>query len=548
MGAYRVSEGSSGGAGARGGSPRLWAIASRPLLRAALCAAALTLPETALGQQSQWVVVGQDASQRFASSLTEGVTLAPGAATGFAVLSTTGDRTVAELTYPLEFRLQSLLHTDFHRCGGYTLHPTEEAAFAEARNPFYGAAYLGRRGLFPGGIDQQSHVEPALNLVDPVQIVQTITWMQQAGTRYYESAAGQAASETLKSQWESYASDRDDFSVALYEHSWTQDSVIATIRGHESPDEIVVIGAHLDSINASNIANAPGADDDASGVAAVSEVLRTVLASGFKPRRTLQFMAYAAEEVGLRGSRDIAGDYAADARRKVVAALQLDMIGFAGSPADMYFVTDYVSVDLTEFLKQLIDVYNGPGPHQITFGETACGYACSDHVAWTGVGVPSAFPFEALFEDYNDLIHSPDDRLERIDTAGIKQAKFAKLGLEFMIEVAKSAGAAAPPPKTVGFVWEPDPMLRTNVPAATAYGVVTAERTGIGSYAVTFAGLGERDSAPVDVQVTAFGTPSNHCTARSTASVGQDLVVDVRCSGLDGAPVDSRHTVLVTLP
>ncbi|WKL39334.1 M20/M25/M40 family metallo-hydrolase (plasmid) [Sinorhizobium meliloti] len=404
--------------------------------------------------------------------------------------------------------------------------------------------------FFPGGIDQQSHVEPALNLVDPVQIVQTITWMQQAGTRYYESAAGQAASETLKSQWESYASDRDDFSVALYEHSWTQDSVIATIRGHESPDEIVVIGAHLDSINASNIANAPGADDDASGVAAVSEVLRTVLASGFKPRRTLQFMAYAAEEVGLRGSRDIAGDYAADARRKVVAALQLDMIGFAGSPADMYFVTDYVSVDLTEFLKQLIDVYNGPGPHQITFGETACGYACSDHVAWTGVGVPSAFPFEALFEDYNDLIHSPDDRLERIDTAGIKQAKFAKLGLEFMIEVAKSAGAAAPPPKTVGFVWEPDPMLRTNVPAATAYGVVTAERTGIGSYAVTFAGLGERDSAPVDVQVTAFGTPSNHCTARSTASVGQDLVVDVRCSGLDGGsgrqpPHCPCHTAIV---
>jgi hypothetical protein len=78
---------------------------------------------------------------------------------------------------------------------------------------------------------------------------------------------------------------------------------------------------------------------------------------------------------------------------------------------------------------------------------------------------------------------------QRIDTAGIKQAKFAKLGLEFMIEVAKSAGAAAPPPKTVGFVWEPDATLRTNVPAATAYGAVIAERTDIGPYAVTFAGV-----------------------------------------------------------
>jgi leucyl aminopeptidase len=505
------------------------------------------LPGTAFGQQSQWIVVGQDVSQRFATSLSEDVTLTPGAAAGFAVLGTTGDRTVAELTYPLEFRLQGLVHTDFHRCGGYTVHPSEEAALVEARNPFYDPAYLGRRGLFPGGIDQQTHVVPALNLVDPLQIVQTITWMQQAGTRYYEAVAGQTAAETLKNQWESYAPDRDDFSVALYEHSWTQNSVVATIHGHELPDEIVVIGAHLDSINAGNIADAPGADDDASGVAAVSEVLRVILASGFKPQRTLQFMAYAAEEVGLRGSRAIAADYADDAPRKVVAALQLDMTGFAGSPADMYFITDYVSVDLTEFLKELIGVYNGPGPHEITYGETACGYACSDHVAWTGVGVPAAFPFEALFEDYNNVIHSPGDLLERIDSGGIKQAKFAKLGLEFMIEVAKGAGATTSLPVTVGFVWGADAVSLTDASPATAYGDVTAERTGIGSYAVTFVGLGERDSAQVDVQVAAFGSPDSRCAASSTASAGQDFVVDVRCSGSDGFPVDSRHTVLVTL-
>ena len=63
-------------------------------------------------------------------------------------------------------------------------------------------------------------------------------------------------------------------------------------------------------------------------------------------------------------------------------------------------------------------------------------------MAWTGIGVPAAFPFEALFEDYNEAIHTPGDFLERLDTSGGKQAKFAKLGVEFMIEVAKSAGAA----------------------------------------------------------------------------------------------------------
>ena len=520
------------------------------LLRTLLCATALGFPAAALAQQSQWIVTGADVSQRFAAALAEDTAIAEGAA-AFAVASTTGDRTVAELAFPFEYRLQDMVHTEFHRCGGYTVHPSREAAIAEANNPFYGDEYLQRRGLFQEGIDQQAHVGPALDLVEPARIVETISWMQEVGTRYFESAEGQQAAEELKAQWESYAPGRGDFSVELYDHSWTQDSVIATIRGAELPDEIVVVGAHLDSINPGNIADAPGADDDASGVAAVSEVLRAVLASGFTPRRTLQFMAYAAEEVGLRGSTEIAEDYAADPSRQVVAALQMDMTGFAGSPQDMYFITDYVSADLTEFLKDLIGAYNGPGPHAISFGETACGYGCSDHVAWTGIGVPAAFPFEALFEDYNEAIHTPGDFLERLDTSGGKQAKFAKLGVEFMIEVAKSAGAApsASAAETLGFVWGADAVSSAGPPAGSSgYGPVTGERDGVGSYEVTFAGLGQRGRAGVEVQVAAFGAPSSQCAAGSVAPAGQDLVVRVRCKGLDGTPVDSRHSVLVTLP
>jgi putative aminopeptidase FrvX len=51
---------------------------------------------------------------------------------------------------------------------------------------------------------------------------------------------------------------------------------------------------------------APGADDDASGIAPLLEVLRIALASGWKPKRTVKFMGYAREEVGLRGSNAIA--------------------------------------------------------------------------------------------------------------------------------------------------------------------------------------------------------------------------------------------------
>ena len=144
-------------------------------------------------------------------------------------------------------------------------------------------------------------------------------------------------------------SKRTDFSVALFPHGWIQNSVIGTIRGVSAPDEIVVIGAHLDSINQQNRENAPGADDDASGVAVVTETLRVLTEIGFKPRRTIQFIAYAAEEVGLRGSGEIADKYKSEGRN-VIAALQMDMTGFKGSERDVYLINDFVSPELNSFL------------------------------------------------------------------------------------------------------------------------------------------------------------------------------------------------------
>jgi len=94
-----------------------------------------------------------------------------------------------------------------------------------------------------------------------------------------------------------------------------------------------------------------------------------------------------------------------------------------------------VNPHVTDFLKALIQQYNTVGPHAIAFGETECGYACSDHASWTRNGYPSAFPFEARFEDFNPSIHSPQDLVQNLDTSGAHQARFAKLAAEFAIEL-----------------------------------------------------------------------------------------------------------------
>ena len=70
-----------------------------------------------------------------------------------------------------------------------------------------------------------------------------------------------------------------------------------------------------------------GADDNASGTAAVIEMARVLMASNYTPRTTLRFIAFAAEEVGLKGSNDYATKAKA-ANRQIVLMMNFGMIGY----------------------------------------------------------------------------------------------------------------------------------------------------------------------------------------------------------------------------
>jgi Zn-dependent M28 family amino/carboxypeptidase len=74
-------------------------------------------------------------------------------------------------------------------------------------------------------------------------------------------------------------------------------NVVAEIRGRERPDEIVLLGAHLDSWDLGT-----GAEDNGANAAMVIEAARAIKALGLKPRRTLRFVLFTGEEQGMRGS------------------------------------------------------------------------------------------------------------------------------------------------------------------------------------------------------------------------------------------------------
>jgi len=339
------------------------------------------------------------------------------------------------------------IHAAERRCGGYFAFDSRAEAEAFLREDRSAqAAKFSPLVRVRYTVDNAATVDPWLPQVAQDNIRGTIAQLSSYRNRYYAAPTGREAALWIRDTWLGLAAGREDVSAELIGCSTcsTQPSVVLTIRGSVQPEEIVVLGAHLDSIviggNGSLTQYAPGADDDASGIATLTEVLRIAMASGWRPRRTVKFMGYAAEEVGLRGSNAIARAHRAQ-NAQVVAVLQLDMTNYnAGAGVDMRLITDYSNPALQTFLLQLFDTYLAP--RGLRRGYDTCGYACSDHASWTAAGYPSAYFFEAGAPDggYFPYIHTGNDTLPNMGNSAQHSAKFAQLGLAFLGEAAKTAG------------------------------------------------------------------------------------------------------------
>lgn len=139
-------------------------------------------------------------------------------------------------------------------------------------------------------------------------------------------------------------------------------NVLGVIPGRRS-DEIVVVGAHLDhegmyaDVAGDNIYN--GADDNASGVTAVLQIMKAFAESGATPERAIVFAFWDGEEFGLLGSKYFVSHYADIS--KVKGYLNFDMVGGNNKPEDptymVYFYTDTHPV-FGDWLKDDINRYS----------------------------------------------------------------------------------------------------------------------------------------------------------------------------------------------
>jgi len=282
---------------------------------------------------------------------------------------------------------------------------------------------------------QAYYLEPIFSEISPVRLLDFIRSLSAYPSRYYKTEGGVAAAQWIFKKFAELSRSRTDVTVEYFIHPFQQSSVVARIQG-QGPEaaERIILGGHEDSTNTTAgvpilWAKAPGADDNASGIAVLLETFRILVDSGFRPNRTIEFIAYAAEEAGLRGSQGVAQDY----RLKgipVAAVLQLDMTMFPGKIPAMGIITDNVDMELTAFMKRLVETYI-----KMPWTESACGYGCSDHASWTRSGFPSAFPFEGTVGALNPNLHSNGDTVETLDAAF--GSHFVKLALSFAAELAE---------------------------------------------------------------------------------------------------------------
>lgn len=385
---------------------------------------ALTLSATTMAAPaSQWLTVDNQILAKIRPQLNKSVQT---------VFSSEGASVVNLSAVEVE-QLSHLIHHELHRCGGFIQHDSLEEATEALTSQ--GDIHFAKSAIFSDyTIDQQSVAIPMVSQVAEESIRNMIIKLSDYNTRYYKSETGVKSSEFIRDTWASLSSKRNDVKVELYKHkNWPQASIIMTITGSEKPEEIVILGGHADSIAGmfGGGGKAPGADDNASGIATITETIKILMNSNFKPKRTIQFMGYAAEEVGLLGSKEIATSYKQKSQ-KVVGVMQLDMTLRKGTvDKDIVMMADFTNNAQNEFIGRLIDEYV-----KVPWGYSRCGYGCSDHASWTANGFPASIPFESTMEDINRSIHTAKDTLESSGGDAKHAAKFAKLATAFVVELA----------------------------------------------------------------------------------------------------------------
>jgi carboxypeptidase Q len=186
-------------------------------------------------------------------------------------------------------------------------------------------------------------------------------------------------------------------------------NAIAELTGRELPDEVVVVGGHIDSWDVGD-----GANDDGSGCAMAMDAALLLKELGLVPKRTVRVVMFTNEENGLRGGK---GYFEAHGKEKHAGAIEADFGAGAPRGFDMK-----VPAELAAQLRAWMPLFSGLGVTQLKEGHTGADISPLEEAGVPCVGL------EPDGSRYFDVHHSNADTIDKID-AGYLQKNAGALAL-----------------------------------------------------------------------------------------------------------------------
>ncbi|NQV03630.1 MAG: M20/M25/M40 family metallo-hydrolase [Bacteroidia bacterium] len=255
-------------------------------------------------------------------------------------------------------------------------------------------------------------IEACVNEVNPDSIQVNLQHLQDYGSRFLLLDNRKEIAEWIAGKFQSYGYTDVVLDSFLCYINWGgifidtlwEYNIVATLTGQSAPDEIYIVGGHYDAIVLATPDTAPGADDNGSGTVATMEIARVMKKMDFQPEATIKFCLFAAEELGLFGSRFLA-ERSREEGEDIRYMLNMDMIANNPDSVNLIKIYEYVLFEwAAQVAASAFEAYTGlevviPG-NNLNQGSDSFPY-------WLN-GYPSIFvqefDFSPHYHSHNDVV------------------------------------------------------------------------------------------------------------------------------------------------
>ena len=294
---------------------------------------------------------------------------------------------------------------------------------------------------FPVVTEEDPRIREMLNQVNMDSLEATVQHLQDYGSRIWNSENAFAASDWIAGRMEALGLEveQQPFNANTWMGSGAAaPNVIGIQRGTLYPDTYVVCGSHFDSFSYEAMmggGTAPGADDNATGVASVLESARIMTQYEFE--YSIIYCAYGCEEMGLYGSEA----YASRCQQQ-----GMDIIGYFNNDMNGYLYGDQIHIDciypnsvepIGTYYMNVGEVYYPELPiRHVNFNQ-----GDSDHTSFNNHGYMGIYPFED-YQNYSPYIHTPNDVIGTSVTSFEMGQQYCQMNIACLAEIANPIGDA----------------------------------------------------------------------------------------------------------